>query len=104
MASLDPRFAGGHGPGATNGEAFRRITLPLVAPGIAAAALLAFSLSFDDFIITNFNSGQFTTFPKFVYVGHRGIPPQARDRHSMFHHHGHRPDLPVRRSGGAGES
>ena len=58
--------------------AFRRITLPLVAPGIAAAALLAFSLSFDDFIITNFNSGQFTTFPKFVYVSAtRGIPPQA---------------------------
>lgn len=59
-------------------EAFRRITLPLVAPGIAAAALLAFSLSFDDFIITNFNSGQFTTFPKFVYVSAtRGIPAQA---------------------------
>jgi spermidine/putrescine transport system permease protein len=59
-------------------EAFRKITLPLVAPGIAAAALLAFSLSFDDFIITNFNSGQFTTFPKFVYVSAtRGIPAQA---------------------------
>jgi len=59
-------------------EAFRRITLPLLAPGIAAAALLAFSLSFDDFIITNFNSGQVNTFPKFVYVSaNRGIPPQA---------------------------
>ena len=63
---------------ASEAQAFRRITLPLVAPGIAAAALLAFSLSFDDFIITNFNSGQFTTFPKFVYVSAtRGIPPQA---------------------------
>jgi len=63
---------------ASEWEAFRRITLPLVAPGIAAAGLLAFSLSFDDFIITNFNSGQFTTFPKFVYVSAtRGIPPQA---------------------------
>jgi spermidine/putrescine transport system permease protein len=52
--------------------------LPLVAPGIAAAALLAFSLSFDDFIITNFNSGTLTTFPKFVYVSAaRGIPAQA---------------------------
>jgi len=52
--------------------------LPLVAPGIAAAALLAFSLSFDDFVITNFNSGTMTTFPKFVYVAAaRGIPPQA---------------------------
>jgi spermidine/putrescine transport system permease protein len=52
--------------------------LPLVAPGIAGAALLAFSLSFDDFIITNFNSGTLITFPKFVYVSAaRGIPAQA---------------------------
>jgi spermidine/putrescine transport system permease protein len=52
--------------------------LPLVAPGIAGAALLAFSLSFDDFIITNFNSGTLTTFPKFIYVSAaRGIPAQA---------------------------
>jgi spermidine/putrescine transport system permease protein len=59
-------------------QTFRRVTLPLVAPGIAAAALLAFSLSFDDFIITNFNSGTLTTFPKFVYVSAaRGIPAQA---------------------------
>lgn len=60
-------------------QTFMRITLPLVAPGIAAAALLAFSLSFDDYIITNFNSGSaFTTFPKFVWAANlRGIPPQA---------------------------
>ena len=46
--------------------------------GIVAAALLAFSLSFDDFIITNFVSGNETTFPKFVYVSYlRGIPAQA---------------------------
>jgi len=50
----------------------------LVMPGIAGAALLAFSLSFDDFIITNFNSGIVNTFPKFVYVSAaRGIPAQA---------------------------
>jgi spermidine/putrescine transport system permease protein len=59
-------------------QTFRRVTLPLVAPGIAGAALLAFSLSFDDFIITNFNSGTLTTFPKFIYVSAaRGIPAQA---------------------------
>jgi len=59
-------------------QTFRRVTLPLVAPGIAGAALLAFSLSFDDFIITNFNSGTVTTFPKFVYTAAaRGIPAQA---------------------------
>ena len=58
--------------------AFWRVTFPLLLPGIAAAALLAFSLSFDDFIITNFNSGNTDTFPKFVYVSAtRGIPAQA---------------------------
>ena len=79
LASLDPRLEqAAMDLYASEWEAFRRITLPLVAPGIAAAGLLAFSLSFDDFIITNFNSGQFTTFPKFVYVSAtRGIPPQA---------------------------
>ncbi len=47
-------------------------------PGIVGAALLAFSLSFDDFIITNFVSGNETTFPKFVYISYlRGIPAQA---------------------------
>lgn len=57
---------------------FWRITFPLLLPGIASAALLAFAISFDDFIITNFNSGATDTFPKFVYVSAtRGIPPQA---------------------------
>ena len=59
-------------------QTFRRITLPLVMPGIAAAALLAFALSFDDFIITNFNSGTTVTFPLFVWgAAQRGIPPQV---------------------------
>ena len=47
-------------------------------PGIVGAALLSFSLSFDDFIITNFVSGDESTFPKYVYVSYlRGIPAQA---------------------------
>jgi spermidine/putrescine transport system permease protein len=63
---------------ATPSATFRRVTLPLVMPGILGAALLAFSLSFDDFIITNFNSGNVNTFPKFVYVSAlRGIPAEA---------------------------
>jgi spermidine/putrescine transport system permease protein len=42
-----------------------------------AAALLSFSLSFDDFIVTNFNSGSVVTFPMFVWgASQRGIPPQ----------------------------
>lgn len=79
IASLDPRLEqAAMDLYANEFQTFRRVTLPLVAPGIAAAALLAFSLSFDDFIITNFNSGTMTTFPKFVYVSAaRGIPAQA---------------------------
>ncbi len=59
-------------------QTFRRITLPLAAPGILSGALLAFALSFDDFIITNFNSGNTITFPMFVWgAAQRGVPPQV---------------------------
>jgi len=86
IASLDPRLEqAAMDLYASEFETFRRVTLPLVMPGIAAAALLAFSLSFDDFIITNFNSGTMMTFPKFVYVSSaRGIPPQANVIGSMM--------------------
>ena len=79
LQSLDPRLEEAAqdlyaGPGST----FWKVTFPLVLPGIVGAAMLAFSLSFDDFIITNFVSGSETTFPKFVYVSYlRGIPAQA---------------------------
>jgi spermidine/putrescine transport system permease protein len=57
---------------------FRYVTLPLVSPGIAAAALLSFSLSFDDYIITSFNSGTTVTFPMYVWgAAQRGIPAQV---------------------------
>lgn len=63
---------------ASEWQTFRRITLPLVLPGIVAAALLAFSLSFDDFIITNLNAGTTVTFPMYVWgAAQRGIPPQV---------------------------
>ncbi|MDI2099278.1 ABC transporter permease [Ruicaihuangia caeni] len=59
-------------------RAFRRVTLPLAAPGILAGAVLAFALSFDDFIITNFNSGSAMTFPMYVWgAAKRGVPPQV---------------------------
>ncbi|WBB77368.1 ABC transporter permease [Micromonospora sp. WMMD882] len=59
-------------------QTFRRITLPLAWPGIVAAALLSFSLSFDDFIVTNFNAGATVTFPMYVWgAAQRGIPPQV---------------------------
>lgn len=79
IASLDPKLEeAARDLYANEYETFRRVTFPLVLPGIAAAALLAFSLSFDDFIITNFNSGTVSTFPKFVWISSaRGVPAQA---------------------------
>jgi len=79
IASLDPRLEqAAMDLYANEAQAFRKVTLPLLAPGIAGAALLAFSLSFDDFIVTTFNSGNVNTFPKFVYVAaKRGVPPEA---------------------------
>jgi spermidine/putrescine transport system permease protein len=59
-------------------QTFWRVTFPNVFPGILAAALLSFSLSFDDFIVTNFNHGNTITFPMFVWgAAQRGIPPQV---------------------------
>lgn len=57
---------------------FFKVTLPLIAPSILAGFLLAFVLSLDDFVITNFVSGTTETFPIWVYGGTRiGIPPQV---------------------------
>lgn len=58
--------------------AFFKVTLPLIAPAILAGFLLAFVLSLDDFVITNFVSGSTYTFPTFVFGASRiGIPPQV---------------------------
>ncbi len=63
--------------GANELVTFWRVTLPLIAPGILAAALLAFALSIDDFVITYFNAGTTTTFPLFVWGAARvAVPPQ----------------------------
>ncbi len=57
---------------------FRKITLPMIMPGVTAAALLAFALSIDDFVITQFNSGASITFPLFIYGAARtGVPVQV---------------------------
>jgi len=62
---------------ASPAQTFLRVTLPIAAPGIAAGALLSFALSFDDFIITNFNAGSTVTFPMFVWgSAQRGTPVQ----------------------------
>lgn len=58
--------------------AFFKVTLPLIAPAILAGFLLAFVLSLDDFVITNFVAGQVTTFPLWVFGAQRiGFPPQV---------------------------
>ena len=63
---------------ATPRQTFWRVTFPLVLPGIVGAALLSFSLSFDDFIVTNLNAGQTTTFPMYVWgAAQRGVPMQV---------------------------
>jgi spermidine/putrescine transport system permease protein len=79
LAGLDPRLEqAAMDLYANERTTFWRITFPLVLPGIAAAGLLAFALSFDDFIITNFNAGAEVTFPMFVWgAAQRGVPPQV---------------------------
>jgi len=57
---------------------FRYVTFPLVLPGILGAALLGFSLSFDDYIISAFNAGTLVTFPIYIWgAAQRGIPVQV---------------------------
>jgi spermidine/putrescine transport system permease protein len=64
--------------GADEFATFIRVTLPLIAPGVFAAALLAFALSIDDFVITNFNAGATVTFPLYIWGAARvSIPPQV---------------------------
>jgi spermidine/putrescine transport system permease protein len=64
--------------GADEWATFRKVTLPLIFPGILAAALLAFALSIDDYVITSFVAGQDTTFPLWVFgVSRLGVPPEV---------------------------
>ncbi|MFM8927329.1 MAG: ABC transporter permease [Rhodoluna sp.] len=79
VASLDPALEeAGRDLYANPRQVFWKITFPLLLPGIAAAALLSFALSFDDFIITNFNAGSDMTFPRYVYTAAaRGVPAEA---------------------------
>ena len=64
--------------GANAFTAFRKVTLPLIAPGVAAAGMLSFALSIDDFVISNFNSGAEVTFPLYIFgANQRGIPVEV---------------------------
>jgi spermidine/putrescine transport system permease protein len=64
---------------------FRKITLPLIMPGVFAAAALSFALSIDDFVVTQFNSGADVTFPLYIYGASRnGVPVQVNVIGSMI--------------------
>jgi spermidine/putrescine transport system permease protein len=57
---------------------FRLVTLPMIMPGVISGALLAFALSIDDFVITNFTAGSTLTFPLWIWSAQKnGIPPQV---------------------------
>lgn len=79
MAAYDPALEeAAHDLGAGGFTTFRLVTLPVLMPGVVAGALLAFALSIDDFIITQFNAGTMQTFPLWVYGSSRvGTPPQV---------------------------
>jgi spermidine/putrescine transport system permease protein len=79
MAGLDPSLEeAARDLGADAFTTFRKVTLPMIAPGVMAGALLAFAISIDDFIITSFNAGSTITFPLWVYGASRlGVPPQV---------------------------
>jgi spermidine/putrescine transport system permease protein len=71
--------------GATPWVTFRKVTFPLIAPGILSAGLIAFALSVDDFVITYFNAGSEITFPLFVWGSARvAVPPQINVIGSMI--------------------
>jgi spermidine/putrescine transport system permease protein len=63
--------------GATEWRAFRLVTLPQLTPGVAAAALLAFTISFDDYVITSLVAGvDSETLPMLIYsIARRGANP-----------------------------
>jgi spermidine/putrescine transport system permease protein len=64
--------------GAGAWDTFRLVTLPLIFPGVLAGALLAFSISIDDFVVTSFVSGSTQTFPLWIWSATRnGLPPQV---------------------------
>ncbi len=67
--------------GATPGQVFRRVTLPLLAPAVLSGALLVFTLSLDDFYVTYFSTAGgsgFQTLPLYIYAlqSRAGVPPQ----------------------------
>ena len=79
LATMDPSLEeAAHDLGANDWQTFWRVTFPILAPGVLAGALLAFTLSLDDFVITFFTAGVgTTTLPLFVYgLLKQRVPPE----------------------------
>lgn len=78
LAGFDPELElAAQDLGATPLEAFRRVTLPLLTPGLLAAGLLSFSLCFDDYVISSFTAGDTITLPLYLAGAFlREISPQ----------------------------
>ena len=78
-ANMDPHLEeAARDLGASAMGAFRYVTLPLIAPAVLAGALLAFSLSFDDYVVTTFNAGVgSSTLPLYIYGAIKfGVTPE----------------------------
>jgi spermidine/putrescine transport system permease protein len=78
-ASMDPHLEeAARDLGASAWGAFRYVTLPLIAPAVLAGALLAFSLSFDDYVVSTFNAGVgSSTLPLYIYGAIKfGVTPE----------------------------
>ena len=64
--------------GATPWTTFWRVTFPIILPAVFSGMLLAFALSIDDFVVTNFTAGTTVTFPLWIWGATRvGLPPQV---------------------------
>jgi len=64
--------------GASAMGTFWLVTLPMILPGVTAGALLAFAISIDDFVVTNFTAGNIETFPLWIWSSQKnGLPPQV---------------------------
>jgi spermidine/putrescine transport system permease protein len=64
--------------GATGWTTFWRVTFPLILPAVGSGMMLAFALSIDDFVVTNFTAGTTVTFPLWIWGATRvGLPPQV---------------------------
>jgi spermidine/putrescine transport system permease protein len=64
--------------GASPWTTFWKITFPIILPAVASGMMLAFALSIDDFVVSNFTAGTTTTFPLWIWGATRvGLPPQV---------------------------